>query len=306
MHRSTLVDGFSLAFSDHRSHPDHSPRPVVVLLHGWPGDSHDFRDVVPLLVGRFRVVVPDLRGFGESDRHLLDPDTYYSASAQARSVAALIDQLDLDRPTLGGYDIGSRVAQTLAREHPASVAALALSPPLPGAGRRVLDEHVVPELWYQYFHRLPMSVQLLDGQRDQVRAYLHHFWQHWSGPHFVVDTAAFEELVDRYARPGAFESSSNWYRVGSGALAGALKEQAPKPSDRMSVPVHVLWQEQDPLFPPSWSDRLDEFFSDVTLHRVEGIGHFTPLEAPERFAEMIEAAVTSSQSGGNGSAGGNV
>jgi pimeloyl-ACP methyl ester carboxylesterase len=81
------------------------------LLHGWPGDSrHDYRSVIPLLEGELRVVAPDLRGFGESDRHLLDPDTFYSPSAQARSIAGLIDELGLVRPVLAGYDVGSRVA----------------------------------------------------------------------------------------------------------------------------------------------------------------------------------------------------
>ena len=52
----------------------------------------------------------------------------------------------------------------------------------------------------------------------------------------------------------------------------------------------MLWPEHDPLFPPHWSDRLDEFFSDVTLEQVPGVGHFTPLEAPDRFAATIRAA----------------
>ena len=89
-------------------------------------------------------------------------------------------------------------------------------------------------------------MQLLDGRRANIRAYLHHFRRHWSGPDFVVDTAEFEQLVDRYSRPGAFESASNWYRVGAGYIANALNEQPPQAPDRLSLPVHVLWQELDP------------------------------------------------------------
>ncbi|MCW2929778.1 MAG: Alpha/beta hydrolase fold protein, partial [Actinomycetia bacterium] len=227
MPRSAPVDGFSLAYADAGAAPRAEPGSAVVLLHGWPGDSrHDYRSVIPLLEAELRVVAPDLRGFGESDRHLLDPDTFYSPSAQARSIAGLIDELGLVRPVLAGYDIGSRVAQAVAKEYPASVGALALSPPLPGTGRRIYD--IVPELWYMYFHRTPLSVGLLDGQRDKIRDYLHHFWQRWTGPGFVVDTPAFEHLVDRYARPGAFESTSNWYRAGAGYVASALAEQAPE------------------------------------------------------------------------------
>ena len=49
----------------------------------------------------------------------------------------------------------------------------------------------------------------------------------------------------------------------------------------------MLWPEHDPLFPRAWSDRLDEWFSDVTLHPLDGVGHFVPVEAPEAFADAI-------------------
>src|ERR1700754_451755 len=74
MHRSQPVDSFTIAY--HETGP--ADAASVVLLHGWPGDSHDYRAVVPLLTNRYRVIVPDLRGFGASDRHLVDPDAYYS------------------------------------------------------------------------------------------------------------------------------------------------------------------------------------------------------------------------------------
>ena len=292
MTRSTAVDTFSLAYIDTLPSGTSTTVPAdVVLLHGWPGDASDYRDVSPLLADKHRLVIPDLRGFGESDRWAVDPDRYYSPSAQASSVASLITELGLHRPVVAGYDIGSRIAQTLAKEHPDLVGALALSPPLPGAGARVVAQESVPELWYQYFHRSPLSVPMLDGHRDAVHAYLKHFWSHWSGPNFEVMTPDFEALVDRYSRHGAFQATTNWYRVGGGYVGNALTEKAPDKSARIQIPTHVLWQELDPLFPRAWSDRLDEFFADVTLHWVDGVGHFTPLEAPEAFARLIETAI---------------
>jgi pimeloyl-ACP methyl ester carboxylesterase len=108
--------------------------------------------------------------------------------------------------------------------------------------------------------------------------------------HYIDSTAEFESLIDGYARPGAFEAATNWYRVGNGYIARAITEQAPQPTDRIMVPTHVLWQELDPLFPRGWSDRLGEFFADITVHQVDGIGHFTPLEAPADFASIVDAA----------------
>jgi pimeloyl-ACP methyl ester carboxylesterase len=52
----------------------------------------------------------------------------------------------------------------------------------------------------------------------------------------------------------------------------------------------VLWPEHDPLFPPAWSDRLDDFFDTLRLRPLPSAGHFSPLEAPDAFAEEIRGA----------------
>ena len=125
MRQSTPVDGFRLAY-DRAGHG-----PAVVLLHGWPGDRTDYREVAPLVAAAAEVITPDLRGFGESDKHQADPAARYSAAAQARSVAGLIDELGLAQPVIAGYDIGSRIAQTLAADRPDLVRALVISPRCP-------------------------------------------------------------------------------------------------------------------------------------------------------------------------------
>jgi pimeloyl-ACP methyl ester carboxylesterase len=66
----------------------------------------------------------------------------------------LIEELELQRPVIAGYDIGSRIAQTIAREHPDVAGALVISPPLPGAGERALSPNAQRKFWYQAFHRL--------------------------------------------------------------------------------------------------------------------------------------------------------
>ena len=282
MPRSAPVDGFSLSYD--RS----GAGPAAVLLHGWPGHRGDYRDVVPLLEDRADVVVPDLRGFGESDRHDRAPEEAYSAQAQAASVLGLIDELGLDRPVVVGYDVGSRVARTIAATRPEAIGALVLAPPMPGAGERILH---TDEYWYQPFHRLPLSDAMIDGDEAAVRAYLAHFWEHWSAPGWAPTPERFDELVALYARPGAFTASIAWYRSGSGGVQTALTETTPAPDDRIALPTTVLWPEHDPLFPFAWSDRLGEFFADFELTRLDGVGHFSPLEAPERIAEATVRAL---------------
>ncbi len=220
---SDVTDGFRLAYDRAGAGPP------AVLLHGWPGDRRDYRQVAPRLTG-LDVVVPDLRGFGESDKQLADPAAAYSAAAQARSVIALIEELGLRDVVIAGYDIGSRIAQTVAAARPGLVRGLVVAPPLPGIGARILGADAQREFWYQSFHQLALAAELIDGRPGPVRAYLAYFWSHWSGPSFRLADADLDHLVESYGRPGAFTASIGWYRAGAGSVARSLAEQAPPPA----------------------------------------------------------------------------
>jgi pimeloyl-ACP methyl ester carboxylesterase len=275
------VDGFRLAYE---RTGEGAP---AILLHGWPGASSDYREVAKRLDAD--VIRPDLRGFGESDGHERAADAY-SADAQAASVIGLIEELRLDRPVIAGYDIGSRIAQAIARDRPDLVKALVLSPPLPGVGARVLEAGPQAEFWYQHFHRLDLSERLIDGDPVAVRAYLEHFWEHWSGPGWTPPRDLLDDLTELYARPGAFVASVQWYRAGAGTVARALQERPP--AERIATPTTVLWPAHDPLFPRAWSDRLGEFFADADLRDLPDSGHFSPLEAPDEVAAAIHERLT--------------
>jgi pimeloyl-ACP methyl ester carboxylesterase len=279
--RSAPVDDFSLAYDRVGSGPP------VVLLHGWPGDRTDYREVVPLLADRAEVVVPDFRGFGESDKHARPPLEAYAREHQARSVLALIEELGLEQPIVAGYDVGSRVAQVIAGSQPELLRSLVLVPPLPGAGVRVFEPEILAEFWYQYFHNLDLAERLIDGNPDAVRTYLSHFWAHWSGPDYELADEDLDHLVDVYGPPGAFTASIGWYRARSGTLSRARSERPPAPGDRIHVRTTVVWPEHDPLFPQAWADTLGDWFSDVDVRLLGGAGHFVPLEAPREFANAI-------------------
>jgi pimeloyl-ACP methyl ester carboxylesterase len=287
VHFSGATDGFRLAYDRF------GQGPPVLLLHGWPGERGDWREVAPRLDG-LDVIVPDLRGFGASDRHPADPATAYSAAAQARSVLGLIEELGLTGLVIAGYDIGSRIAQAVAAGRPGRLRGLVVAPPLPGIGARILEAEAQREFWYQSFHQLDLAEQLIDGRPDAVRAYLGHFWSHWSGPSFELSEGALGRLAGLYSAPGAFVASIGWYRAGAGSVARSLAEQAPPPGERIRVPTTVLWPGHDPLFPARWSDRLGEFFDQVRLRMLPSAGHFSPLEAPVEFAEEIRAAASRS------------
>ena len=262
-----------------------------MLLHGWPGDRADYEEVAPLVAAAAEVVAPDLRGFGESDKHQADPAGQYSAAAQARSVAALIEELGLGRPVIAGYDIGSRVAQALAAARPDLVRALVISPPLPGIGDRILSPEAQREFWYQQFHQLDLPAQLIDGQPDAVRAYLRHFWEHWSGPDFDLTGGHLEHLVMAYSPEGAFMASINWYRAGAQRRGQVPRGAAARPrGPDQRCPPPCSGPRTIPCSRRPGRTGSPTSSPTASLIRLAGAGHFTPLERPREFAAAVIAA----------------
>lgn len=271
-------------------------KPVVVLLHGWPGFWYDWRRVLPVLAGEgVDSVAPDFRGFGGSDKPDLPPERFATEGLYAADVLALLDHLGVERFVAAGHDIGAAVAQNLARRAPERVGALALfNPSYPGVGERRYEASAQREMWYQHLHVLPWSDRLVGRDRAAVELYLGHFYDHWVGRKESVRPEEFRAIVDAFARPGAMRASLGWYRARAAERARRGAAYAPTP-EKIACPTVVLWGELDPVFPQEWSDRLGEFFPNlVSLRRLPGVGHFVPFEAPEEVLEAIREARNSS------------
>ncbi len=97
-------------------------RPAVLLLHGSPGDSGNFDDLGPLLAERYRVIAPDLPGFGASSREIPD----YSILSHARYSLELLDRLDVERAHVVGFSMGGGVALHMAELAPGRVRSIVM------------------------------------------------------------------------------------------------------------------------------------------------------------------------------------
>ena len=188
---------------------------------------------------------------------------------------------------IAGYDIGSRIAQAIARDAPRAVRALVVSPPLPGPGERVLTADAQREFWYQSFHQLPLVEEILDGDPAAVRAYLAHFWRHWSGPDFELTDERLDHLAEVYGAPGAMDRLDRLVprRVGDGRDRARRAARRRRRPDRHADDGAVAGAR--PAVPARVVRPARRFFSDVELRPLDGVGHFTPLEAPQAFADAI-------------------
>ena len=256
--------------------------PALLLLHGWPEYWRTWELVMRRLEGRFTLIAPDLRGFGESDK----PVGSWGAEDHARDVTALLDALGLGRVGIVGHDVGGAVMQALARMAPERVTGLFFFDFFyPGIGARAGAPDRLNEIWYQSFHQMPMAAALVGASRDTCRAYIGHFLRHWAHRKDAFDDV-MEDWVDNFLRPGNLDGGFAWYRAAHAARIAAMAGTVPALAP-ITLPTCVRWAEHDAIFPLTMADRLGEVFTDLDFAPFPGVGHYPHREDPDRAAAEI-------------------
>lgn len=256
--------------------------PVLLLLHGWPEYWRTWDLIMQRLEGRFTLVAPDLRGFGESDK----PAGPWGAEDHARDMVALLDALGLGRVGIVGHDVGGGIMQSLARTAPERIAGLFFFDFFyPGIGTRGAAPDRLNEIWYQSFHQMPMAATLVGASRDTCRAYIGHFLRHWAHRKDAFDDV-MEDWVDNFLRPGNLEGGFAWYRAAHASRMAVMAGTAPAPAP-IALPTCVRWAEHDAIFPLEMADRLGELFTDLDFAPFPGVGHYPHREDPDRAAAEI-------------------
>jgi epoxide hydrolase 4 len=260
----------------------------LVLLHGWPEWSHAWRPVMTRLADRFALTAPDFRGFGDSAKTSLAPSNDATPDQLAADTLALADTLGLQRFGLVAHDVGSFVAQTIARRAPERISGLFFfNCAYPGIGARWVEPRHLMQTWYQFFHQQPWAAELVGSSREACRIYLRNFLSHWSHRQDWI-APELETWVGNFMQPGNLQGGFNWYRsIHEARLATIEGRSTPPPP--IATPTHVLWGEHDPVLKVSWTDRLPEFFSDLQLEVAADAGHFVHLETPDLAVESIAA-----------------
>jgi pimeloyl-ACP methyl ester carboxylesterase len=255
--------------------------PLCVLLHGFPESSYGWRHQIgPLAAAGLRVVVPDQRGYGRSDK----PRGIgaYRMDRLAGDVVGLLDALGAERAHVVAHDWGGAVAWTLAAAHPERVERMViLNVPHPVVMRRHLlrDRAQLRRSWYMFFFQLPWLPEWW-LRRDDWRNLKRLFRGSSRRGTFGDDELA--RYAEDCARPGAMRSMIHWYRA-------ALLRPAPRPASwRVRVPTRIVWGALDfalgrDMVAPSAA--LCEPRADVAW--IEEAGHWVQHEEPERVNALI-------------------
>ena len=263
--------------------------PPVIMVHGFPESHRTWRALVPMLEGDLRLVMPDLRGFGASDKPQ-DVADYVSETLVA-DLFALADALGVDRFALVGHDWGGAIAWAAAISGNSRIIRLAIiNSPHPAIFQKSLIDHPAQRAASQY-----MNAFRTPGMEAGIaRMGLDTFFDKSFTKHVELASIPQQErasYIADWGQPGALSSMLNWYRSSRIHVPLPGEEFAmPDWVDHVAsikVPVRVIWGLDDAALLPVQLENIGEVGDDVELFPLPGVGHFAPWQAPDQVAAAL-------------------
>jgi pimeloyl-ACP methyl ester carboxylesterase len=250
----------------------------ILLLHGFPELWYSWRHQIPALAeAGFRVIAPDLRGYGESDKPY--EIGAYDIQHLVGDLAGLLDALDIDKTVIVGHDWGGIIVWQFALMHPERVeAVIALNTPfIPRAPISPIEAFkAAPDGRFNYIlHFQEEGVAEREMEAD-LEGTLRTVMRSTAGNAEAItddDIAVFAEAF----RKGGLRGPINFYRnfhknwETTEDLAGK----------QVMVPTLMITAEKDPVLKPEMADGMERFVPNVRFHHVKDSGHWTQQEQPD-------------------------
>ncbi len=264
--------------------------PPVILLHGFPESHRTWRGVAPLLEDRFRLIMPDQRGFAGSDRPL--DVAAYVTDKLIDDIFALAEALGVESFALVGHDWGGAIAWPAALRNDPRLSKLAIvNAPHPLVFQKSLIEDEAQRAASQYINwfRTPGAEQAIEAMGFDAffeKTFVNHVEL------ASLSDAEKQDYVAEWSQPGGMTSMLNWYR-GSRLTVPPPGATVPLPAfllrafPKIAVPTLVVWGMKDPALLPIQLEGLDELVDDLTIVKLPDAGHFAPWEAPAEVASAL-------------------
>lgn len=298
--------------------PSAGYKATIFLVHGWPDLSIGWRNQIPMLLGQgYRVVCPDLMGFGRTDAPQINQASdmaYYSFKRAADDIMELAKQLGCETIILGGHDWGGAIAYRTALWHPKLVSRLfAVCTPYwpPSKTYTPLETMVRTRMpnWGYQLHLASGEVEERIKSKAQIEQFLNSVYggqgpdgeagfSHTEGPLYenlprlnrtpLVGKELLEFYAAEYERHG-MRGTLCWYRNREQNFQDELQLE----KKTVDIPVLFIQATNDAALPPSLSDGMERFVPDLTRKEVEA-SHWAlwqkPVEVNGMVREWLERA----------------
>lgn len=254
--------------------------PAVLALHGWPQHWWIWRRVTERLDGEFRLVCPDLRGFGWSGQ---PANGDFAKQRLVDDALAVMDALGLEEANVMGHDWGGWAGILMGLREPARVRRLlVMGTPHPWqpAARGLRNA-------WRFAYQLPVAPPLLGPAVMRDGRYARLMLEGGWGERSTWDAAAADLYVAAVSEPDQANASSRLYRTFLAreillGLRGAYSGR------RLTMPTRLLFGRRDGLG-PELAEGLERHGDDAQVEFIDGCGHFVPEERPDLVAERARA-----------------
>jgi len=233
---------------------------ALVLIHGLGASANRWEYVIPHFEKNYRVIVPDLIGFGYSDKPLVD----YTTDFFSEFLKKFLDKLDIKNPVLIGSSLGGQIIAEYTLNNNNAVKKLILISP---SG---VMKHSTPAL------DAYVMAALYPNQEAATNAF-----EMMSGSSKNIDPKIVEGFVKRMRLPNAKMAFMS-------TLLGLRNSQTlTEKLSSITVPTMVIWGELDPVIPVKYADSIVSTIKDCRFYRMDGCGHTPYVEVPETFVKIV-------------------
>jgi len=254
---TTRIDDIQLVFDDVGTGP------AVVLIHGYPFNRSLWNEQVEALSGNYRVVTPDLRGFGESDAS----EGPATMNRMAQDVAKLMDQLGIDRAVIGGLSMGGYVALAFVKQFPSRVKALVLADTRPQADTEEGKQTRVQQA----------EKALAEGVAGIADAMLPKL--------LTPETVSKRPEVVKRVRDMMLKTKPQG--AASALLGMAEREDQSEFISTIDVPTMIVVGREDAITPLADSEMMHAKIQNSRLVVLDNAGHVSNLEQTEQFNDAL-------------------
>lgn len=249
----------------------------MLLLHGFPEFWYSWRYQIPALARHFKVVVPDLRGYNDSDK----PDSGYDLDTLSADIRGLIEALGYQSAHIVGHDWGGAIAWHLAQKFPRVLDRLAvLNAPHPHQVLQELTGNIdrIRRSWYVLALQVPGIPDWL--MRQNLKDFVKNLFREQAvrkGAFSQEDTSLYQQALEK---PGVLAALSHYSRQFLSPPNWVMNwGKTPEP---ITSPTLVLWGQEDSLFTQRFTEGLEKLiYAPFKLRPIPQCGHWIQQEVPQ-------------------------